>query len=45
MLDVDAVQVLALLDVQLSCTAWPKRMLVPVTGALKDTVGIGLGGT
>jgi hypothetical protein len=41
-LDDDAVQEVALLDVQVSCTPWPKLMVDACAGAVIVTVGMGL---
>jgi hypothetical protein len=43
-LDVDAVQEVALVDVHANCTAPPKLILVALAGDVNVTVGIGVGG-
>jgi hypothetical protein len=43
-LDVDAVQEVALVDVHANCTSPPKLTLVALAGDVNVTVGIGVGG-
>jgi len=42
-LEVEAVQEVALVEVQVSWTAWPKLIIVACDGELNITVGIGMG--